>query len=66
MIFKNIWQIYVYIIRAPNIDLLQFYFYLLFKASENALTAANSSSDAQQLERDQIVKLKKVIPHTFV
>ena len=37
----------------------------LFQASENALTAANSSSDAQQLERDQIVKLKKVNKHTF-
>ena len=40
--------------------------FILFKASENALTAANSSSDAQQLERDQIVKLKKVITLTFV
>ena len=49
-----------------NIDWLQFRFLFLFKASENALTAANSSSDAQQLERDQIVKLKKVITLTFV
>ena len=40
-------------------------FLFLFQASENALTAANSSSDAQQLERDQIVKLKKVNKHTF-
>ena len=48
-----------------NIDWLQFRFLFLFKASENALTAANSSSDAQQLERDQIVKLKKVINYAY-
>ena len=40
--------------------------FILFKASENALTAANPSSDAQQLERDQIVKLKKVITHSLI